>query len=79
MAENGKEAYHIRMKGVPTRAIYYYCYLNNTNPFDIYKQLYHGESINFDLTSGGYFQKFEYDTKLEMCRFRNNFTREISV
>lgn len=78
-AENGKEAYHIRMKGVPTRAIYYYCYLNNTNPFDIYKQLYHGETINFDLTSGGYFQKFEYDTKLEMCKFRNNFTREISV
>ena len=78
-ATNGQEAYHIRMKGVPTRAIYYYCYLNNTNPFDIYKELYNGESINFDLTCGGYFQKFEYDAKLELCKFRNNFTREISV
>ena len=78
-AATGEEGFHIRMKGVPTRAIYYYCYKNNCSPFDIFESLYHGNSVLFDLTCGGYFKKFEYDKKLELCKFRNNFTRLISV
>jgi len=76
---DGNEGFHIRMKGVPTRSIYYYCYENNCNPFDIYKNLYYGVKIKFDLTCGGYFKKFEYDTGKQQCKFNNVFTREISL
>ena len=42
---------HIRMKGIPTPCIKYYAKQNNMSVLDLYKKLYKGEIIEFDLTN----------------------------
>lgn len=61
--ETGNEikGFHIRMKGIPNQAILYKCKEMNINPFDLYKKLYEGESIKFDLLCGGERINFKYD------------------
>jgi hypothetical protein len=44
--------YHIRMKGISTESINHYCSENHINPLELYKQLYDGDEITFDLTAG---------------------------
>lgn len=44
--------YHIRMKGISTESINHYCSEHNINPLELYKQLYDGDEITFDLTAG---------------------------
>ena len=76
---DGNEAYHIRMKGIPTRAIYYYCYENNCSPMEIYERLYAKEKIKFDLNCGGYMKKFKFDSIRNTVHFNEDFTREVSI
>jgi len=45
--------YHYRMKGIPSNVIEYYCSQNNIDVYDLYKQMYNGDKIQFDLTCGG--------------------------
>lgn len=46
--------YHIRMKGIPNAVILYTSKkLGYANPFEMYKDLYEGKSIEFDLTNDG--------------------------
>ena len=45
--------YHIRMKGVPTSTIKYTAKNLNLTVFELYKKLYQGDKIMFDLTEGG--------------------------
>lgn len=46
--------YHIRMKGIPSSVITYTSNkLGYNNPFDMYKDLYAGKAIEFDLTNDG--------------------------
>ena len=42
---------HIRMRGVPTACIKYYAEQKEITVFGIYKKLYEGEAITFDLTN----------------------------
>ena len=44
---------HIRMKGIPTPCITYYAKQNNKSVLDLYKDLYKGTAITFDLTNQG--------------------------
>lgn len=49
-----KTGFHIRMKGIPNRCIYYACdKLGYATPFELYKDLMNGKPIMFDLTNGG--------------------------
>ena len=46
--------YHIRMKGIPNSVVLYTSKrLGYDNPFDMYKDLYKGKKIEFDLTNDG--------------------------
>jgi len=52
--------YHIRMKGIPNSCILYTTkLLGYNNPIELYKDLYKGKSIGFDLTEGGNKDNFE--------------------
>ena len=46
-------ANHIRMKSVPTSCIEYTSKEQELQPIDLYKDLFNGKKINFDLTEGG--------------------------
>ena len=50
---NQVKGYHFRMKGIPSKVVEYYCEKNKINVYDLYKQMYNGEKIKFDLTCGG--------------------------
>ena len=57
---------HIRLKSVPNSSICYEANKCDIVPIDIYKKLYDGEKIKFDLLNGG-----------EKCGFK--FERDMSV
>jgi len=65
--KTGKTDYHIRMKGIPNNSILYYCEKNDITPIKLYKKLYDGEQVTFDLTCG--------KTK-SLLRYNNNMTYE---
>lgn len=58
---NKVNGYHIRMKGISNDSIMYYCKNNKITPFELYKKLYDGEVINFDLTCGGTKVNFKFN------------------
>jgi hypothetical protein len=52
--EAGQECYHIRLKGIPGRCIQAKCDEDyDGSPMGLYKDLYAGKTVSFDLTSGG--------------------------
>ena len=55
------------MKGIPTACVEYYAKVNNISVKEIYSQLFHGKSIEFDLTNNN-----------NKCVFRNNKDHTIS-
>ena len=78
---NGKKHYdfHIRMKGVPTKSVYHYGkYHKIENPINIYKNIYDGEHLTFDLGCGGNNTLFEFDKDNDV-RFKLDFTRVIKL
>lgn len=50
---NKVEGFHFRMKGIPSKVIEYYCNEKKIDIFDLYKKMYNGDKIEFDLTCGG--------------------------
>ena len=46
---NKKEAYHIRLKGIPNDVVLNYCENHEINPYELYEQLFDGKKIIFDL------------------------------
>jgi hypothetical protein len=52
--EKGNEGYHIRMKGIPGKCIWAKVEAEyNNDPMKLYKDLYEGKPVKFDLKSGG--------------------------
>jgi hypothetical protein len=50
----GNEAFHIRLKGIPGKCVQAKvdeCY--GGNPMVMFEDLFHGATVEFDLTSGG--------------------------
>jgi hypothetical protein len=70
------ENYHIRMKGVSGKAINYYADKNDINVLEIYKQLYNGEEVEFDLTAGGNVPCFEFNKNYEI-KTKTEFNRRV--
>jgi hypothetical protein len=50
--KTNETGYHIRLKGIPSQVIINYCDKKKINIIDLYKKLYNGESIIFDLNDG---------------------------
>ena len=52
--ELGQKCYHIRLKGIPSKCILSKCNEDyEGDPMSLYKDLYNGKTVSFDLTSGG--------------------------
>jgi len=53
--DDGNEinGFHFRMKGIPSKVVEYYCNENKINIFELYRKMYNGDVIDFDLTCGG--------------------------
>jgi hypothetical protein len=57
--------YHVRMKGIPEKVIYYTSdLLGYDNVLEMYKDLYRGEEIEFDLTMSGKRACFKQNKKM---------------
>lgn len=63
---------HIRMKSVPTSCIKYTSQDKKLQPLELYKQLYNGTSINFDLTEGGNNCGFKYERDLTVRSYEES-------
>jgi hypothetical protein len=70
--ENGDEAYHIRLKGIPEPVIYFEAKRRGISVEELYMLMYNGQAIEFDLLEGKTcFRKtktFEYFTPEEFKR-----------
>ena len=75
--DNVVQDYHIRMKGINSSAIKYYCLTNNINEYNLYERLYNGEKIKLDLTAGGNKCSFEYNKDYTITS-NGSFIREVS-
>jgi hypothetical protein len=76
--EDGKEYenFHIRLKGVSGDAIKYTAEINNISILDIYKLLYDGELVEFDLTAGGSVPCFDFNKRYEIST-KEKFIRNV--
>lgn len=55
-------SYHIRLKGISNDSIAFACKTYNCKtPFELYKRMYRGERIHFDLTCGGKKANFKFN------------------
>jgi len=70
-----KQDYHIRLKGIPNQVILNYCEKQKITPLDLYKQMYKGKKISFDLTDGSTCFDFKPDYSIIT---KTVFTREIN-
>lgn len=68
--------YHMRMKGVSDASIKYYSKINNISLMDIYRKLFEGETLIFDLTCGGDKMCVEFLSNYEM-RSKKDFPRTL--
>eukprot|EP00965_Chrysotila_dentata_P057711 1913570-Pleurochrysis_carterae.AAC.1 len=52
--EGGNKAYHMRMKGIPTRSLLHKIETEyEGKPYKLYLDLANGEEVTFDMTAGG--------------------------
>ena len=73
--EQEKYGFHIRMKGVPTKSILYEAKRQfNGDVMALYRHLYNGNAVTFDLLCGGTACSFEFDSAMNV-RSRTHFTR----
>ena len=67
---------HVRCKGVPTASVKYAAETAGISVLDLYKRLYDGKPVRFDLTRGGQACGFKYDRDLSVRSYRDGeFTR----
>ena len=66
--------YHYRMKGVPQRSIAHYCKQHDIEIIDLYKQMFKGKAVTFDLLADSV--SFEY-MKDGTVRSRRKFLRTV--
>jgi len=82
--DNEKFAYHVRMKGIPSKSIIENLHDHHTNnPLDLYKALLNGDKVKFDLNASCIMQRdkdFKYKAIAAFARDNNTdgFIRELS-
>jgi hypothetical protein len=69
--------YHVRMKGVNSNSVIIYAKENEMDIMDVYKKLYEGDAITFDLIKGGCLN-FKYDSAYNIVT-DPIFTRKIQL
>ena len=77
---NKHSGFHIRLKGINTEAINYLLETEKDkykNELDIYKALYKGDKIKFDLSAGGKKPCFEFNKSYSVAT-KNEFIRELT-
>ncbi len=67
---------HTRGKGIPSKSIIYWAEQNETTVMNIYKNLFFGKHIEFDLLTGGNTIKFDMRPDL-VVRTQTNFKRTV--
>ena len=68
--EEGNEGYHIRLKGIPNQCILRYCERNNITIETLYKQLYDGKVVKFNILDGANcFRKNRLFQQINIDRF----------
>lgn len=80
--ENNIYDWHLRLKGISTKSLYYYCYKYKLNPLQIYTQmscLEKKDAPNFDLTCGGYKCRFEKDRVNNTIKYKRKFERQVWI
>jgi len=69
--------YHIRMKGISERALKWTaCNKFDGNVMDLYRHLFDGAEVDFDMTCGGLAANFEFTAGMEI-KTRSNFSRNV--
>lgn len=74
--DDGSIDYHIRMKGVSCDAIKDHAYKNQKSILDVYKELFTGKELTFDLCCEGSKVNFEFKKNMEIIS-RDRFERKI--
>jgi hypothetical protein len=74
--ETGEIDYHVRMKGINRQSIDFYCKNNNITILDLYKQLYNGKKITFDLACNGAKCCFQFNNDMTIQSLLK-FEREV--
>lgn len=75
LEQNKEKGYHIRMRGIPGDVIKNYAKHHDKNPFDLYEQLYKGETIKFDLVKFSSKPRFEFKRNYTIAN-KKKFIRE---
>ena len=68
---NSISGYHIRMKGVPSRSIRHTADKAGISVLDVYRRLYGGSPVSFDLTCGGQSCGFKYQKDLSVRSYKD--------
>lgn len=77
IGDNKERGYHVRMKGISERALKWTANKEyNGDIMDIYKNLFDGQGVNFDMTCGGLAANFEFTPSMEI-KTRANFSRNV--
>ena len=71
---NDLSGWHIKMKGVPESSIKHKAMTENCEVIDLYKRMYEGERLGFDLTAVR--PKFEMNANMTI-RSKSSFTRNV--
>ena len=69
---NKVNGYHIRMKGITEKSIDHYVNVNNTEVYQVYKNLLNGEQITFDFLC-------HIDGKATEAKFKKNTDKSIET
>jgi len=63
---------HIRLKSVPTSCIKHTCNKENTTPIELFKQLFNGDKIKFDLLEDGKKCGFKFEKDFSVRSYEPN-------
>ena len=71
-----ERGHHIRLKGIPIKSIYYKCMQDGITIEYMYKRLYEGEQVEFDLLCGGNSVSFQFNKNLTISN-RQKMIRKV--
>ena len=77
VGENGDTGYHVRMKGISEKSLRWTANNKfNGDVLSMYKNLFNGHGIDFDMTCGGLAANFEFTSGMKI-KTRSQFNRRI--
>ena len=78
IGDNTEIGYHVRLKGISNRSLLWTADQKfNGSVLELYKNLYNGHTVNFDMTCGGLAANFEFTNDMKIVT-RSQFNRNIN-